>query len=310
MRGVAHDHGAGHSGHFEHRALVYHDEGAVADELARTIETDLDDDRAVLVSVGPLIAAQVEPRIDRHARLLFLDRSDRYTRPIDALHVLWRFTREQLDAGAARVHSIGELHLTGAESDDDWLWYESACNEVLSGFALTATCLYDTQRCPGPALATVHATHDVIGLDSSTLPLHRVAPPVALVAPPLPSRRADVELAGLSVSRPVREVLRGVATLDGDVVERANLVFSELIANATRHGDGAAHVELWFDDGAVVGRVTDRGPGIDDPFATVRTPEPGERGVGLWLSHIEATRLVVEPQRSHGARVIALVSPR
>jgi anti-sigma regulatory factor (Ser/Thr protein kinase) len=289
---------------------VYDDAGAAADEVVRTIATDLDDDHAVLLCVSAPIAARVEQHVDRHTRLELLDRSDRYTRPIDALHVLWRFTRDQLDAGASRVHSIGELRFTGAASDADWLWYESACNDVLDGLALTATCLYDTRTCPDAALATVHATHDVIGFDGAALPVDRAAPPAVLQPPPLPERRADVELTGLSVSHPVREVLRRAGSLDAGVVARANLVFSELIANAARHGDGAAAVELWFDDGAVVGRVTDHGRGIDDPFATMRTPELGERGVGLWLSNIEATRLVVEPHRSNGTQVIALVAPR
>jgi MEDS: MEthanogen/methylotroph, DcmR Sensory domain len=136
---VTHDHGAAQ---FEHRALVYTDISAVVREVARTIEDDLRHDHAVLMCVvepiGALVARQIEP----DERLHFLDLSDRYTRPIDAMNVLWRFTRRQLDTGVVRVHSIGELSFTGTSSDDDWFWYEAACNEVLDDLALTATCLY------------------------------------------------------------------------------------------------------------------------------------------------------------------------
>jgi anti-sigma regulatory factor (Ser/Thr protein kinase) len=306
VQAVAHDHGAGL---FEHRALVYDDIDAVVDDVARTITTDLDRDRAVLVCLSRRVASRVERRVDPGARLQFLDLSERYTRPIDAMRVLWSFTREQLDAGAARVHSIGELTFTGGPSDDDWYWYEAACNAVLGDLALTATCLYDTRSCPESALATVRATHDVVSLDGASLPTERAISP-AFAPPELPDRRADVRFAALSVSSPVREILRGAEHLDIDVVERASLVFSELVANAARHGGGTADVELWFDHDSVAGRVTDRGPGIDDPFATMRTPEFGEQGVGLWLSNLEATRLVVEPHWPNGTRAIALVAPR
>jgi anti-sigma regulatory factor (Ser/Thr protein kinase) len=311
VRGAAHDH---RDGQFDHRALVYDDVGAVVDEVTRTIVDQLEGGRAVLLCVtepiASRIASRVASRVESDARLHVVDQSDRYTRPIDAVRVLWRFTRDQLDAGATRVHAIGELRFTGAPSDDDWLWYEAACNDVLGELALTATCLYDTQTCPRSALATVHATHDVVAVDGAALPTDRAIPPAALTPPPLPPRRADVELTGLSASHPVRAVLRGDRRLDADVVERANLVFSELVANAARHGGGAADVELWFDGGAVTGRVTDHGAGIADPFATLRTPQFGERGVGLWLSNIEATRLVVAPHWPSGTRATALVSPR
>jgi anti-sigma regulatory factor (Ser/Thr protein kinase) len=225
------------------------------------------------------------------------------------MNVLWRFAREHLDDGASRVHSIGELRFNGAASDHDWRWYEAACNEVLDDLALTATCLYNMIDCPASALAMVTATHDVAELDGARLPHGRTAPATAPARPPVPRRWPDVELLGLSKTSAVRATLRDADGLDPDVVERASLVFSELVANAVVHGGGVADVELWFDRGHVAGRVTDHGPGIEDSYATTRTPKLGQRGVGLWVSHLEATRLVVEPNRPTGTTATALIAP-
>jgi anti-sigma regulatory factor (Ser/Thr protein kinase) len=297
------------AGSFEHRALVHDDAEGVVDEVARVIEGDLRDDHAVLVCLAEPTASGLQRLVEPHSRLHFLDVSDRYTRPIDALQVMWRFSRDQIDAGAVRVHSIGELQFTGVPADDDWHWYEAACSSVLDDLPLTATCLYDTRRCPESALAMVHATHDVIEHGDARLPLARTTPPTTPTPPSIPERRPDVEFASIAEGRLVRDVFGERVDIDVDVFERASLVFSELIANAVRHGGGAAKVELWFDGGAVVGLVTDRGPGIEDPFASMRPPNLDERGFGLWLSHLEATRLVVERRWPRGTKATVSITP-
>jgi anti-sigma regulatory factor (Ser/Thr protein kinase) len=296
---------------FEHVAVVYDTPTTVATELAPVIARDLDAGNAVLVCVRDDVARAIAEVVPARERLTLLDVSARYSRPVDALHVLWQFSRAQTDAGTPRVHSIGELSFTGTDTDADWIWYEAACNSVLTDLPITATCLYDATTCPERVLATVGSTHAHVDAECA-LPLtdgRSTRPPTHLAAPPLPDRAPDAELDALTESRPVREVLRKT-TLDDDVLARATVVFSELVTNAVKHGGGVAGVCLWIDDGAVVGRVRDGGAGIADPYATVRLPRLGEHGVGLWLSHVEATRLVVEAGADGGTTATALVAPR
>jgi anti-sigma regulatory factor (Ser/Thr protein kinase) len=296
---------------FEHTAVVYDEPATVAEDLTAVIGADLARGRAVMVCVSEPVSRELTARVPPHRRLHVLPTSARYTRPVDALDVLWRFSREQLDTGASRVHSIGELTFSGGPDDRDWHWYEGACNEVLVGVPLTATCLYGSRRCPASAVAMAHATHHhVAPSDHAPAPADELTPPRSLVPSTIPERTPDAELLGLDESRPVRELLRGAASLDDDVVGRASVVFSELVTNAVRHGGGAADLQLWFDDGAVVGRVDDDGAGITDPFATVRLPRLAEHGVGLWLANVESSRLVVERRAPSGTTAVALVAPR
>jgi anti-sigma regulatory factor (Ser/Thr protein kinase) len=295
---------------FEHDALLYDDAGAVAEQLATTIVDDLHDGQSVLVCVREPVAKHLAGAIPAHDRLAIVDADDRYSRPVDALHVLWRFTREQVDAGAARVHSIGELAFTGGPVDEDWYWYEAACNHVLAELPITGTCLYSRRSCPDRALAMSHATHEVV-LPHAPAPANGAAvAPTALAPPVVPERAPDVELASATESRSVRAVLCDADGIDDDVTMRAGLVLSELVTNAVKHGGGSADVRMWFDAGAVVCRVVDRGPGIVDPFATMRLPWLQEHGVGLWLSNVEATRLVLTDAPEGGTVATALIAPR
>jgi hypothetical protein len=294
---------------FEHVARVYDEARVVGRELATIVERDLEAGHGVLVCVGEPAARVLSDCVRPHPRLHLFEPSARYTRPVDALDVLWRFSREQLDGGATRVHSIGELSFGGVH-DADWHWYEAACNEILATMPITATCLYDTRRCPDEAIAIACSTHGRVEPADAANGIHRAAAPVEFAPPPLPARAPDAVLDALTESRPAREVLRSAPDLDDDVVGRASLVFSELVTNAVRHGGGTARVETWFDDGSVIGRVEDDGPGLADPFATVRLPQMADHGVGLWLSTVEATRLAIAPRTPRGTTATALVAPR
>jgi anti-sigma regulatory factor (Ser/Thr protein kinase) len=80
---------------------------------------------------------------------------------------------------------------------------------------------------------------------------------------------------------------------------------SELVTNAVIHGGGRADVRYWREPNTIFVEVADEGAGIDDPVAALRPPEFPLRGVGLWASNIEATRLHVAARHPHGTIVTA-----
>jgi anti-sigma regulatory factor (Ser/Thr protein kinase) len=81
-----------------------------------------------------------------------------------------------------------------------------------------------------------------------------------------------------------------IRTLDAFVpdeqLQRAELIISELVTNAVRHGSRpgeSIHVELFTRDGQLRGCVTDSGPAFKPP---ARLPDDGENGgFGLHIVH-------------------------
>jgi len=296
------------AGRFEHTARVYDDEATLASELAPALRADLAAGVPVLLCAREPVLGALAPLLPTDDdRLELMPAQRRYSRPVDALEVLWRFSERMDAAGAPEVHSVGEIVFADDAADDDWYWYEAGCNEVLADRPIRATCLYGAHRCSARTLAMACHTHPTVEPAGALAPDGVGAEaPAAPIPPELPARAADYSVAGLATSRPVREALAGLG-LPEPVRERACLVFSELVTNAVRHGGGAADVELWVDGDAVRGRVTDSGAGIVDPYATLRLPGRQEHGVGLWLSGHEATRLVVGPGGDGGTVATALV---
>jgi anti-sigma regulatory factor (Ser/Thr protein kinase) len=67
-------------------------------------------------------------------------------------------------------------------------------------------------------------------------------------------------------------------------VERLLIVGGELATNAIRHGGGSGRLRLWRDGALLRCQISDHGPGIADPTAGSRRPEPTALGGrGLWI---------------------------
>jgi anti-sigma regulatory factor (Ser/Thr protein kinase) len=293
---------------FRHVALFYDDADTVVAQIADTIERDHHDGAAVLVCLPDVLAAAVSARIRIEERVTFLPAHDRYARPVRAMEALWWFTTAALADGATRVQSIGQIGFDGSPMDDEWHWYERAVNDVFADAPLTATCLFDTSSVSPDTIACAHATHaEHLGQADTTdqCDIERLLPrPVAL-----PQRRADLTLEAVTRPGAARHAL---ALLDDDlapgILDRAKLIVSELVTNAILHGGGRADVRYWHDPDTIFVEVADDGPGIDDPVAILRPPALGVRGVGLWVSNIEATRLHVAARHPHGTIATAQIT--
>jgi anti-sigma regulatory factor (Ser/Thr protein kinase) len=279
-------------------------------QLCERVATDLAHDGAVLLCVDPDVAAPVAANVGPHERLQLFDAGDRYTRPIEALAGLWSFSTAAISNGAAFVHSIGEIRFAGDEGDDAWHWYEGAVNEVLDDLDVRATCLYQAAE-TSRTVASARRTHPTIEHDdcvrrSDDFDPYAFAAPGA---PELPARPADIHLASIDESRPVRDAIRQHARgLPADTFDRTALVSSELIANAIQHGGGFADVEVWFVDASVIIAVRDDGPGLVDPFVSLRPPCIPKHGAGLWLSHLESDRFGIDSKPGGPTTVVAVVA--
>ncbi len=291
-----------------HVALFYDDTDAVATQIAGIIEQDRRTGAAVLLCVPDALAAAISERLGTDDGVTFLPSNERYARPVTAMQALWNFTHASLADGASRIHSIGRISFDGSPSDVDWHWYERATNDVFADVPLTATCLFDTTTISPDTIACAHATHaEHIGqIDTpGHCDVERLLPrPIEL-----PQRDADLTLDGVTRSGTARHALE---LLDDDlaagILERARLIVSELVTNAIVHGGGRADIRYWYESNAIFIEVADDGAGISDPVAALRPPSLPVRGVGLWASHVEATRLHVGERHPHGTIATAHVA--
>jgi anti-sigma regulatory factor (Ser/Thr protein kinase) len=106
-----------------------------------------------------------------------------------------------------------------------------------------------------------------------------LAPPVAV---PLD---LVVDADGLYAMR--ASVLAHAASMGASAraTERLLIVASELVTNAIRHGGGRGRLRLWSDSMHLHCEITDDGPGIDDPEAGTKRPDPAALGGrGLWIA--------------------------
>ncbi|MDQ7904435.1 ATP-binding protein [Phytohabitans sp. ZYX-F-186] len=93
-------------------------------------------------------------------------------------------------------------------------------------------------------------------------------------------------------------------------VERLLIVGGELATNAIRHGGGTGRLRLWRDGDLLRCRISDQGPGMPDPAAGSRPPEPTALGGrGLWIVRRLSEDVVVEtgPDGTTVTAAIALV---
>jgi anti-sigma regulatory factor (Ser/Thr protein kinase) len=212
---------------------------------------------------------------------------------------LWAFTTSALRNGSTRVHSIGELTYRGdPEADAPWHWYEAAVNQVFAGTPLHATCLVDTTRTPDHVLDEVRRVHPACSHAGALRPSEHfdegswAAPQLAEVAVPDTPPALRARVTDRTELRELRERIEAAAGLLGPaLVCRLLLVTTELATNALLHGGGEPEVAVWVEPSAAVVRVSDGGPGLTDPFASLRPPELPLRGAGLWVAHVESDQL-------------------
>jgi anti-sigma regulatory factor (Ser/Thr protein kinase) len=200
------------------------------------------------------------------------------------------------------VTAVGQVGFPGGSGDEEWHWFEAAVNEVLSNEPLKGVCLYDEASLDGDTIHEACLTHPTVSASDPELvgeyhgpTAHR--PPV----PPIPDRTPDVFFEDATDVGEVRAAIRtATADCSEDFVDQLLLVVSEMVTNAIRHGGGCKAFAAWVDETTVSIRVVDSGPGISDPYAPLRPPDLGVRGVGLWICAHETSRFHVASSPAGG----------
>lgn len=279
-------------------ALVGSDDELLADTLPY-VEEGLHAGDLVVLACPPRTAALISGAlgeragaVETDARLCLLDAS-----VPDAATALGELVRRATGTGSGRLRLAGQVQFGPAPRNwREGLRYEAAMNELLSHRPVSALCLYDRRVLPADVLAGAGATHASVLADGRSrrspefrdpadfvreLPLPREA---VEDAPPVLAIDDAPSLAGL---RRHLRVAIGAQVRDRDQAADLHLAVSEIAANAFRHGGRPVSARLWADAERIVCTVTDRGRGLDAPFAGIRPahgPDLARGGMGLWLA--------------------------
>jgi anti-sigma regulatory factor (Ser/Thr protein kinase) len=289
---------------FEHVAVVHDGPAELAELLAPSLRQAVERRHAVLVCAERAVWDELSPLLgSTGGRVQYVPGTTRYSTPVTAVAVLDEFVRTAHAEGAEAVWSVGSIPY-GEHDVDAWLRYEAAVCDVLAHLPVKGVCTYDRGALPARIVSTASDSHDAVldrsGRRAGGCSSHPAPPPPP--APPAVHRIIDTVVADIADIADGRRVL--VAGLRGHLdpvcIDELELVASELLTNAVRHGAPPVTFTVWHDPGTSLTtiRVGDRGPGIDDPYFDLRPPKgPAVGGYGLWT----ASRLSTQMTTARGA---------
>jgi anti-sigma regulatory factor (Ser/Thr protein kinase) len=199
--------------------------------------------------------------------------------------------------GSGRLRILSEVDF--GDSTAGWREgqrFESVCNTLMRGAAVSTLCLYDRRRLPGPVVDSVAHTHPELVQGDSWAVSPAFQEPRSYVAA-LPVPREPVEDAEPVLAIDDAPQLAGLRHRIGDALtalvpdreqrEDLHLATSEVAANAFRHGTRPVSARIWSDGTTVVCTVTDSGRSFSDLLAGFQ-PAHGDDlsrgGMGLWLA--------------------------
>ena len=293
----------------EHVAVVSDDQAAAVAGVVPQIEAAIARGEPVLISGDESLREAFAATLGSlRSQATFVDAGSRYSRPVDAIATVARLLQ---DGDGRPLHSIGKIPVSGGVVDPTWLWYEAAFTDVMAGQPVVATCLYDRGSLTDAsvdAVASVHP-HTMYDGGAPTAAGFGALPPPSGPSLHAPDRPPNASVADVRRPAAARDLVASMPVPD-DVRERAELVVSELVTNAIRHGGGSAALDAWADGDALVLRVRDFGPGVTDPFAALRPPRLlAEGGAGLWICSMESDRIAIDAD-GVGTAVTAEIRPR
>lgn len=217
-----------------------------------------------------------------------------YSKPSELLNQLHDRLRELFQTHRGRIRVLAEPDLAGRPASvvREQVRCEAAANAVLEFSGADIVCPYDVRRMPADLLADVCRTHpQVIGPEGWRPNLDYQDPQEFLRGkdaghefPEAPRTAARLHGAPPALVRRFVTTHARVAGLDEDRLSDFVTAVNEICTNAEVHALPSG-VRVWWEDGCFVCEVRDYGFGLDDPLASYRPPETGQRsGRGLWMS--------------------------
>jgi anti-sigma regulatory factor (Ser/Thr protein kinase) len=286
----------GHRGYF-HEAAFYRSDEELLDIVVPFLEDGVQGGEPTLVAFDAPNQRLVRSVLTDTAGITFLNGSTQYARPAAAIKLYRDLLASHVAGGARQIRVVGDVPHPGTGSPWDW-WarYEATVNHAYEDFPLWGLCPYDTRTTPAGALCDVARTHPwIASADGEHRENDAYEDPTAFLAQldtgqrdPLESAPPSVELLNPSPSSARKAVVSAArdSRVPAAEIEDLTIAVSEIVANAFRHGLPPVLFRLWTGEDRLVVAVTDRGPGVSDPFAGLVPVRPGSPGGrGLWIAH-------------------------
>lgn len=288
-----------------HQALVCHEGDDLVAQVGAAVHAGLAAGEETRVALAPERLGPVREWLGADADATeFIDADVFYRRLGPLFSGLGRELEERAGAGRPRLRLVAEPPVRAfrpAEARAHLRW-EAALNVVYARCDISLLCLYDAQGLSEAALGDVRCTHPELLSDGHgrrsaafldpAVFLSRRAP--GLQAAPAGDGRGWGEggvyaldevrdLAGVRAAVRARAAAAGMAP--AAAVDLVTAV-SEIAANAIAYADAPRTLRVAVQDGVLVCRVRDAGPGIGAPFAGFLTPTASaEAGRGIWLAN-------------------------
>lgn len=277
-----------------HEALIYGSDDEFARAAAPFVADGIAEGSGVVVATHDRNRDLLLRMLGRDAEsVVFAPSSDVYASLPSAIRAYHEAIDGFLRRGHTSVRAIGEVAYPA--DLDGWMQYESVAHAVFVDAPLHVVCPYDARALPPALIDHARDTHphlrDGDGCHSNDgfVEPHTLLRRYGASAPFVPSGPAalTVHVTGAddlaTGRRALAQALQG--RLPARRAEEAALVASELITNGLLHGGASVSVGLWDADDAVVLRVDNDGPAVDDPLAGYWPPQGSEHGgMGLWVA--------------------------
>ena len=282
---------------YQHDLALYDSPEGLAGVAVPFLRTGLDDGDGAVVVAGAEAAAVLTDAFAGDDRVLVLDPTDVYrTRTPAAITALRELAQREAPRGH-RLRVVGETVFGPTPRHRlEWQRFEAVINEALQPQPLWGLCLYDTRTLPDEVVDAGLRTHPQLVTAEGRRPNAGYQPPAdylrSLPVLPEPLEETEPLLAVDDVSDFIGLRHAVGARLSGlggspDLVEDVHLAIDEMASNAVRHGAPPVQVRLWASADRVVCRISDRGSGMDDPFAgfgPAYGSDLSRGGMGLWLA--------------------------
>lgn len=273
---------------FRHEALIYGSDEELLDFAVPFLDDGVRGASATVLRLPPRLRALVLDALDDRAGVMIVP-MESFDTPMGAV----RATRSLVEDLANRA-GAGRVRMLGAVPHDPWsAWvrYEAALNHVMGPLSAWGVCAYDRRETADDVLADVQRTHPRLAADGGTRTVEYRDPAGFLAeqaerdGDPLLNRAPDVELLDPDPEQlAIIEVMAERTQLGRDDVNGLRLSTIELVRNAGDYGLRPICVRVWAAIDRLVVAVTDRGPGLWDPFVGLITR--GADGVGHGLERV------------------------
>lgn len=300
------------SGHYSHDLLLHSSDEELVEGTRAFVEQGLGSGGHVLVHSTERQVAVLRDALGTHPRLEYGLDCELYQSPSTTLFAYQRKLAESpLDLWATGTVPLG----VDASARAGWARYESLVNEALGSYGFHGLCTYDVRTLPAETIAAAKATHPGVTVGNHRAPSTDYLRPDEFLTDPLahvpdpPDLRPAVTMTLLSLSdlKAARYLVRRTAVsfsaVARDSVEGFLTAVNEVLVNGLRHGRPPVRLTLWVEHARLTCRVTDSGPGMHDPLAGYRFPDP-DGPSGLWVARQLCEDLFVHDEPGGGCNVL------